>query len=207
MAKTTRKRVTKTRAKRGRGAAAGTRKARAKKVAGARAKGRATAPVGEATRSPAKPATSMAGKSAARTVDEFLAGLPPDRRATVARVRDVVRHHLPAGYEEAMNWGMICYQVPLTRYPSTYNNQPLCYAALTAQKNYYSLYLMGGYADDQGTTLRGEFEKAGKKLDMGRSCVRFRTLDDLPLDVIGAFIASIPPEKYIAHYEASRRRK
>jgi hypothetical protein len=145
------------------------------------------------------------GASSARTVDEYLAELPTDRRPIVATVRDVVLRSLPPGYEEAMNFGVICYQVPLARYPNTYNDQPLCYAALAAQKHHYALYLMGGYGDDQQKTLRIEFERAGKKLDMGKSCVRFRTLDDLPLQVIGDFVASIPPEKYIEKYEASRR--
>ena len=144
--------------------------------------------------------------SQATTVAAYLKELPAERRAVVAAVRDVVLAHLPAGYQEAMNWGMICYEVPLERYPVTYNRQPLAYAAIAAQKHHYSLYLMsvdpvGPLAD----SLKVEFEQAGKKLDMGKSCVRFRKLDDLPMDVIGRVIASTTPEKYIAHYEASRR--
>ena len=155
---------------------------------------------------PTRKAGRMGG-SKARTVEEYLAELPAERRPVVATVRDVVLRSLPPGYEEAMNFGVICYQVPLARYPNTYNDQPLCYAALAAQKNHYALYLMGGYGDDQQKSLRSEFERAGKKLDMGKSCVRFRRLDDLPLDVIGDFVASIPPERYIEKYEASRRRR
>ena len=142
--------------------------------------------------------------SKAATVDEYLAELPPERRTVVAKVRDVVRRNLPKGYAESMNWGMICWELPLSKYPDTYNGQPLAYAALAAQKNYYSLYLMNEYGD--GKTLREEFTKAGKKLDMGKSCVRFKSLDDLPLDVIGKAIASTPPEKLIERHERSRAR-
>lgn len=146
-------------------------------------------------------------KSSAKTVEGYLGELPEDRREVVSTVREVIRRHLPAGYQESMNWGMISYEVPLDRYPRTYNGQPLAYVALAAQKNYYALYLMGVYEDsERERRLRDEFEKAGKKLDMGKSCLRFKKLDDLPLDVIGEIVASIPPEELIAHYEASRQK-
>ncbi|MDQ3698390.1 MAG: DUF1801 domain-containing protein [Gemmatimonadota bacterium] len=142
----------------------------------------------------------------ATTVKDYLAALPPERRAVVSAVRDVVRRNLPAGYQETMNWGMISYEIPLERYPTTYNKQPLAYAALAAQKNYYALYLMGAYADPvQDRLLKEEFKRAGKKLDMGKSCLRFRKLEDIPLDVIGRIIASTPPDEMIARYEESRR--
>ena len=145
--------------------------------------------------------------SKAGTVDEYLAELPEDRRAVVSAVRDVVLRNLPAGYREAMGYGMITWGIPLEEYPDTYNGQPLGYAALAAQKNYYALYLMTPYQDPaQEQWLREAFAAAGKKLDMGKSCVRFKKLDDLPLDVIGDVIASTPPEKHIAQYEASRGR-
>jgi hypothetical protein len=126
----------------------------------------------------------------------------------VAAVRRVVLDHLPEGYEERMNWGMISYEVPLARYPDTYNGQPLMYAALAAQKRGYTLYLMNEYADGS-PALREGFERAGKKLDMGKSCVRFRRLEDLPLDVIGAAIARTPVDAFIEMHEAAhaRRRK
>lgn len=146
-------------------------------------------------------------KSSAQTVEGYLEELPEDRREVVSTVRQAVLKNLPAGYEESMNWGMICYGIPLERYPKTYNGQPLGYVALAAQKNHYALYLMGVYQDsDQESWLREEFRKAGKKLDMGKSCVRFKKLDDLPLDVIGKVIAGTPPEAFIAQYEASRER-
>ncbi|HEX5724748.1 MAG TPA: DUF1801 domain-containing protein, partial [Longimicrobiaceae bacterium] len=105
------------------------------------------------------------------------------------------------------NWGMISYEVPLERFPRTYNGQPLGYAALAAQKNYYALYLTSVDGDaEKESWLEEEFRKAGKKLDMGKSCLRFRTLDDLPLDVIGRAIASTPPDALIARHEAVRKK-
>jgi hypothetical protein len=146
-------------------------------------------------------------RSRAATVAEYLESLPADRRAVVAAVREVVLKNLPEGYQETMNWGMISYEIPLERYPHTYNKQPLSYAALAAQKNYFVLHLMCLYASPTlQAWFREEFRKAGKKLDMGKACVRFRKLDDLPLDVIGQAVARVPPEKLIASYEASRKR-
>ena len=140
--------------------------------------------------------------SKAATVEEYLAELPPERREVVSKVRDLVRRHLPKGYNETMSFGMISYGLPLSRYPTTYNGQPLGYVALAAQKNYYALYLMGPYMDaEQGKQLADAFKKAGKKMDMGKSCLRFKKLDDLPLDAVGRAIASTPPEELIAHYE------
>jgi hypothetical protein len=145
-------------------------------------------------------------RSTAKTAVEYLKQLLPERRAVVAAVRNLIRRNLPAGYRETMSSGLICYGIPLQRYPETYNKQPLAYAALAAQKSYYALYLMGAYMDPfQMTLLRDGFKKAGKKLDMGKSCLRFRDLDDLPLEVIARAIASMPPEALIARYEASRR--
>jgi hypothetical protein len=143
--------------------------------------------------------------SAAATVDEYLASLPEERRAVVAAVRDLVRRHLPAGYEEGIASGMIGWGVPLARYPDTYNGQPLAYAALAAQKAGYSLYLMDAYVDPaRAAELQAAFAQAGLKLDMGKSCLRFKRLADLPLDALGAFIAGRPVDAYIAQYEASR---
>ena len=143
--------------------------------------------------------------SKAATAEEYLAELPEDRRAVVSAVRDVVLRNLPEGYRESMAFGMIGYGIPLERYPDTYNGQPLAYAALAAQKNYYALYLMSAYmGSEQEQALRDAFDAAGKKLDMGKSCLRFKKLEDLPLDVVGKLIASTPPREYIAQYEAAR---
>lgn len=143
--------------------------------------------------------------SAAASVDAYLAELPPERRIVVSTVRDLVNAHIPPGYEEGMAYGMIGWSIPLSRYPVTYNKQPLGYVALAAQKNAYSLYLMGVYSDgEQERKLRDAAAAAGKKLDMGKSCLRFRKADDLPLEAIGELIASVPVADYIAAYEASR---
>jgi hypothetical protein len=144
--------------------------------------------------------------STAPTVAAYLDELPPERRAVVAEVRRVVRRSLPRGYRETMNWGMITWEIPLRRYPDTYNGQPLCYAALAAQNQATSLYLTGVYQDPAlARVLKEGFKRAGKKLNMGKSCVRFRRTEELALDVIGKVIASTPPARFIARYEASRR--
>lgn len=144
----------------------------------------------------------------ASTVAAYLEELPPDRRKTMSRVRTVVRKSIPKGYSEGMGWGMITWHIPLSDYPDTYNGQPLCYVALAAQKNYCSLYLMGVYGDPaQEKLLKEGFTKAGKKLDMGKSCVHFKTADDLPLNVIGDVIAGMPPKKLIATIERAHGKK
>lgn len=146
-------------------------------------------------------------QSKAGTVEQYLEALAPEQREVVSTVRRVILENLPQGYVESMNWGMISYEIPLADYPNTYNGKPLNYLALAAQKNHYSLYMMGVYQDaEQEAKLKDGFEQAGKKLDMGKSCVRFRKLDDVPLDVLGDLIASTPPAEMIARYEASRRK-
>src|SRR6266851_4559999 len=144
-------------------------------------------------------------KTQAATVKAYLDQLPDDRRAAISAVRDVILKNLPKGYEEAMNYGMITYQIPLERYPNTYNGQPLCYAGLASQKNHMAVYLMCVYGSKEiEAWFREEFKKAGKKLDMGKCCVRFRKLENLPLTVIGKAIKKVSAKAYIAHYEASR---
>lgn len=144
-------------------------------------------------------------QSKAASVSQYLAELPAERRAVVSKVRDLVNAHMPPGYKEAMAFGMIGWGIPLSRYPETYNKQPLSYVALAAQKNNYSLYLMGVYGvAGQEKKLRAAAAAQGKKLDMGKSCLRFKRPDDLPLDAIGELIASMSVEDYIAMYEASR---
>lgn len=141
-------------------------------------------------------------RSEATTVDAYLAALPPDRREALSAVRAVILDRLPAGIVETMNWGMVSYEVPLSRYPDTYNGQPLSYAALASQKNHMAVYLMGIYGSD---ALRERFEAAyratGKRMDIGKSCVRFKKLDDLPLDVIGDAIGAMTLEQYLAGYD------
>ena len=146
--------------------------------------------------------------STAQTVADYLAELPAERRAVIAAVRKVVRQHLPKGYVETMNWGMIAWEIPLKRYPDTYNKQPLLYVALAAQKNNYAIYLTGSYGDTaRRKALIDAFKAAGSKLDMGKSCIRFKKLEDLPLEAIGTAVAAISVDAYIASYEASRKKK
>ena len=141
------------------------------------------------------------------TVEEYLKALPEERSAVVSGVRDLIRRSLPAGYQETFAWGMIMYVIPLERFPKTYNGHPLSIVALAAQKNYYSLYLMGAYGNpEKERWLREEAIKAGKKLDMGKSCLRFRSLLDLPTEAIARVIASVTPEQYIALYESVKRK-
>ena len=136
-------------------------------------------------------------QSKAATVEQYLDELPPGRREVVSEVRKTILEYLPEGYMESM----------LEDYPDTYNGQPLGYLALAAQKNYYSLYMMGVYGDaEQEAKLEEGFKEAGKKLDMGKSCVRFRKLEDVPLDVIGEVVASTAPQAMIAQYEKSRKK-
>jgi uncharacterized protein YdhG (YjbR/CyaY superfamily) len=146
-------------------------------------------------------------RSSATTPDSYVANLPADRRDAVSVVRDVIRAHLPNGYEETIGSGMIVYTVARARYPNTPNKQPLWYAALAAQKRYNSLYLMSAYGSkEHARRLREGFERSGKKLDMGKSCIRFLSADDLDLDVIGELVASIPADQWIAIFEASRQK-
>ena len=143
-------------------------------------------------------------QSKAKTVSEYLAELPEDRRKAIETVRSVVKKNLPKGYEEAINYGMIAYQVPLATLPDTYNGQPLCYAALAAQKNFNTLYLMVPYGDAKVYAwLRDEFKKAGKRFDMGKSCLHFKTMDDLVPDAVGKIVAGMPPERFVKYCEAA----
>ena len=146
-------------------------------------------------------------KNPAKTVGEYIERLPAERQSVVRKMRSFVKKHMPKGYKEQIGWGAITYAVPLKVLPDTYNGEPLCYAALAAQKNFYTLYLMGVYGDPaQKQWMAGEFKKRGKKFDMGQSCLHFKSLDDLPLDVVGEVIASVPMEAYVAHYRQSRQK-
>ena len=146
-------------------------------------------------------------KSAAATVEEYLASLPEDRREAIAAVRRVMREHLPEGYEECMSFGMIAYVVPLSRYPDTYNSQPLALASLASQKRHMALYLNNVYSDEPTREwFTSAYAASGKRLDMGKSCVRFKRLEDLPLDVVGQAIARTSVEDFLASYEAARKK-
>ena len=137
-------------------------------------------------------------RSNANTVKQYLSELPADRRAAIQTVRQVILDNLPDGYEEAMNWGMITYQVPLDTCPDTYNGQPLMYAALASQKHHIAVYLTGIYMDDaEKQKFEAAYHATGKRYDVGKSCVRFRKLEDLPLELIGESIARLDVKTFV----------
>lgn len=144
-------------------------------------------------------------QSKAKTVQEYLSDLPNDRLEAIETVRYVILDNLPEGFEETMNWGMITYQVPLSRYPDTYNKQPLMMAALASQKNHMAVYLTGVYADE-GSRARFDaaYKATGKRMDVGKSCVRFRKLEDLPLQLIGEAISEHSVDEFIDMTERAR---
>ena len=139
------------------------------------------------------------------TIDDYLDALPEDRREAIEAVRKAIQAGIPDGYAEEIRWGMLSWEIPLETYPDTYNDQPLSYVSLASQKNYMSLYLMGIYSDEGN---RAWFEKAaaerGAKLDVGKSCVRFKKLEDLPLDLVTEAVGRFTVDDYIKTYEKSR---
>jgi len=140
-----------------------------------------------------------------KTPAQYIASLPADRAKTIAAVRALVNQHIPRGYDECLVWGTIGWTIPLSRYPDTYNRQPITYVALAAQKTFCSLYLMGAFwSASQLEQLKAAFKAAGKKLDMGKCCVHFQSPDDLPLQAIGQLISAISSEQWIEMYEQSR---
>ena len=144
-------------------------------------------------------------RSTASTPDEYVASLPDDRRDAVAAVRDLVNSNLPPGYEEGMAWGVISWWVPLETFPDTYNGKPLGVVALASQKHYISLYLNTVYgSSEEEAWFKERYAASGKKLNMGKSCVRFRRLDELPLDVIGETIARADLDRTLAQYAEAR---
>jgi hypothetical protein len=154
-------------------------------------------------------------QSKAPTVQAYLRSLPADRRAAISTVRDVILKNLDPSYEEGMQYGMIGYYVPHSVYPKGYHcdpKQPLPFAMLASQKNYMSLYLMcvygGGDGESAGSKharwFREAWAKTGKKLIMGKSCIRFTKAEDLPLDVVGEAVKRVPAASYIRACEAAQ---
>ncbi len=147
-------------------------------------------------------------QSKASTVKEYLSSLPADRRKAIETVRAVILDNLDLGFEEGMQYGMIGYSVPHSIYPAGYHcdpRQPLPFAALASQKNYMAVYIMSLYeGSEDGDWFRGAWERAGKRLDMGKCCIRFRTLDDVPLDVLGEAVKRSTVKGIIAMYEGAR---
>lgn len=143
-------------------------------------------------------------------VSDYLASLSAEQKRELAKVRSVIKKHIPKGYRETMQYGMISYVVPLTRYPEGYLNKqdvPLPFLALAAQKRHCALYLMNVHGDPAlERWFRAAWAKSGKKLDMGKSCLRFSSAEDLALDVVGEAIARTPVDAYVERYEAARKK-
>ncbi len=144
--------------------------------------------------------------SKTKTVDDYIAEQPEARAEVLKKIRSLIKKNLSKGFEENMTWGMPTYEIPLSRYPDTYNKKPLAYVGFAAQKNFYAIYLMCANTDSkQENMLQVAYSKAGKKLDMGKCCLRFKKLDDLLVEPVAAIIASMSVSDYIKVYEASRR--
>jgi uncharacterized protein YdhG (YjbR/CyaY superfamily) len=154
-------------------------------------------------------------KSSAPTVEAYLQKLPADRRAAINAVRKAILANLPKGYAECISYGMIGYVVPHSIYPAGYHcnpKLPLPFAILGSQKNHMALHLMPVYGNAaMEKWLRDAWAATGKKLDLGKACVRFKKIDEVPLEVIGRFVARVPVQDHIARMEkiagASRSRK
>jgi len=144
----------------------------------------------------------------ASTVAQYLAALPADRRAALSAVRKAINENLPDGYEEGMQFGMIGWYVPLSVYPAGYGENPkvpLSFVALASQKSGMVLHFLCFYGHPTlSTWFTSEYKKSGKKLDMGKGCVRFKSLEDLALDVVGRTVARVSAEEHMANYQAAR---
>ena len=146
--------------------------------------------------------------SKAKTVAQYISEIPESQRGEVKIIREMINKNLNQGFVETINWGVISYEVPLATYPDTYNKKPLSFAGLAAQKNNISLYLMCIYQDPSlMVSLEEEFKKIGKKPNMGKSCIRFKSANDIPVKAIGKIIKKVTLKKFIKEYENSRVKK
>lgn len=137
----------------------------------------------------------------------YLDGLEPGRRTVVEQVRQLVDAAVPAGYEQTVDFGMITWCVPLERFPDTYNGHPLGYVSLASQKRHLSLYLMGLYSRTEAELdFRARWTAGGRRLDMGKACLRFRSVEDLDVSLLQEAIAATGVEDYLALYAAARAR-
>ena len=143
--------------------------------------------------------------SQAKTPDEYIAELPEERRGPISKMRAVIRKNLPKGMVETMGYGMISYVIPHKLYPAGYHcdpKLPLPYVSLASQKNYIALHVMPVYMDPKlEAWVREAFAKAGKKLDMGKACLRLKKVEDAPLDVLGELVGKLSVADYIVLYE------
>ncbi|MBL7715637.1 MAG: DUF1801 domain-containing protein [Bdellovibrionales bacterium] len=144
-------------------------------------------------------------RSTAKTVSEYLMEMPEDRKKAIQAVRKVIKKNLPKGVKEAMSWGMIGYEIPLKIHPDTHNGKPLLYAALGSQKNYMVLHAPSVYIDKKTAEwFRKKVLAAGKKLDMGGGCIRFRKVEDLSLPAVGALIGKVTVQGFIQMFVKGR---
>ncbi len=147
----------------------------------------------------------MSDSAVPEDVRAYLDALPEERRAVIGTVFDTVRAAMPDGYELAMAWGMPTWSVPLATFPRTYNGKPLAYVSLAAQKNYNSLYLMALYSDStEEADFAERWRESGRTLDMGKSCLRFRRLEDVDLGIVADTVAAMPVERFLETYERIR---
>ncbi len=146
--------------------------------------------------------------SKAKTVAQFLKELPDDRREVIEAIRSTIVKNLDKGFQETMQYGGIGYSVPHSIYPAGYHcdpKQPLPFAGIGNQKNHIGIYLFCIYTDESASkAFVNDWKKTGKKLDMGKSCVRVKKLDDVALDVLGKTIKKMTVKKFIAAYEDAR---
>ena len=148
----------------------------------------------------------MPARKTVTTPEDYLASLPPDRREAISKVRAVILKNLPKGYEERIQYGMLTYVVPHSIYPAGYHckpEDPLPYLSLGSAKSHMAIYAMCVYGDSETNAwFRKAYADSGKKLDMGKSCIRFKKVEDLPLDVIGQLVARVPVKKYVERVQA-----
>lgn len=148
----------------------------------------------------------------ADTIDQYMADLPEERQKTMEELRKVIKKNIPKGFHEEMNYGMIGYVVPHSLYPDGYHcdpKLPLPFLAMASQKNSINIYHMGIYADP--TLLKWfttEFPKhSTKKLDMGKSCIRFKKPEDIPFKLIGELVSKMSVKDWVATYEKNYKKK
>lgn len=150
-------------------------------------------------------------QSTAKNPKEYIESLPDDRRVAIDKLRNSILEKLPKGFEESMGYGMLCYCVPFSIYPNGYHcnpDMPLPFLSLASQKNFIALYHMGIYADPELLNwFVAEYPKHSKvKLDMGKSCIRFKKMDQIPYELIAELLGKITPEKWIEMYESAFRK-
>lgn len=151
-------------------------------------------------------------QSTAATPEEYIASLPEDRQQAILKLREVILENLPAGFSEEMQYGMMGYVVPHSLYPAGYHCDPkiaLPFLGMASQKNFVALYHMGIYADEELLNwFTSEYPKhSKKKLDMGKSCIRFKKTEDIPYQLIGELAAKMTPEQWITLYESKFMKK